>query len=231
NVYLLSFLSTMEELAFYSIADSIVASSSLLTQVYLSLAIPAFSRLHSANNERLKAMHSRSLLILSSLALPIAIIVSFQATTVSALWGERFRGAAPVIGLLIWSLVISWLNATNSGVMIATGHERVSARFLALALGINLFAGFILIPSGGAIGATVARLTAELAFVSAQWLFVCKNVSKTPIGVLTSPAMAAIVMGLTRFLLGRAILTWEALCISLFMYAIVLVLGLFFSRR
>lgn len=230
SVYLLSLLSTMEELAFYSISDSIVASSSLVTQVYLSLAIPAFSRLN-AGDERFKAMYSRSLLVLTSLAFPIAAVTSFQANVVASLWGEQFRSAAPVVSLLIWSLVISWLNAPNSAIMIAAGKERISARFLALALCINLFAGFILIPSRGAIGATVARLTAELAFVSAQWLFVRKKVSKAPIGVLAFPVMAVIVMGFTRFLLDRAIRTWEAVCVSLIMYAIVLLLGLFFSRR
>ncbi|MEM1550697.1 MAG: oligosaccharide flippase family protein, partial [Candidatus Bathyarchaeia archaeon] len=157
NVYLLSLLSTMNELAFYSIADSIVASSSLLTQVYLSLAIPAFSKLHPTNREGLKTLHSRSLLLMSGLSFPIATAVSFQANTVAALWGEQFKAVTLVIGLLIWSLVLSWLNAPNSGIMIATGCERFSVRFLVFALGINVFIGFMLIPLRGAVGAVIAR--------------------------------------------------------------------------
>ncbi|MEM3434031.1 MAG: polysaccharide biosynthesis C-terminal domain-containing protein [Candidatus Methanomethyliaceae archaeon] len=231
NIYLLSLLSTIEELAFYSIADSIVASSSLLTQVYLSLAIPAFSKLHPADYERLKEIHSRSLLIFSSLSFPLAAAVSFQARTIATLWGEQFQGAALAIGLLIWSLVLSWLNAPNSGIMIATGHERVSARFLVFALGVNVFAGFILIPSGGAVGAVIARLTAELIFWSMQWLFVYKKVSQISIGAISPPLLAVIAMGLTRFLLGLTIRTWEALCISLFVYVAVLLVALFLSRR
>lgn len=230
NVYLLSLFSTIEELAFYSIADSIVASSSLLTQVYLSLAIPAFSRLYRADDERLKVIHSCSLLVLSGLAFPIATAVSFQAIDVAGLWGEQFRRSALVIGLLIWSLVISWLNAPNSSLIIATGYERISARFLALALGVNLVAGFILIPYIGAVGAAIARLMAELVFGSLHWLFVHKRVSRTPISVITLPVLAVIVMGAARFLLGLVFRTWEALCISLFLYGIVFLLGLFFSR-
>lgn len=226
SIYLLSLLSTIEELAFYSVADSIVASSSLLTQVYLSLAIPAFSRLHPADYERLKAMHSRSLLILSSLSFPVAAAVSFHANTIATLWGEQFRGAALVIGLFIWSLALSWLNAPNSGIMIATGYEKFSARFLVIALGVNVFMGFVLIPSRGAAGAVIARLAAELIFLSIQWLFVYKKVSQVSMSVITLPLMAAIAMGLTRFLLGLAIRTWEALCLSLFVYVTILLLGL-----
>ncbi len=230
NVYLLSLLSTLEDIAFYSISDSIVASSSLLTQVYLSVAIPTFSKMRFLN-KRLEVTYARSLLILSGLAFPIAASVSFQAINIASLWGLQFQDASRVIGLLIWSLAISWLNAPNSGVMIATGYERISARFLALALGVNLVAGLILIPFRGAVGAAIARLMAELVFVVMHWLFVHRKVSRTPIGILSLPLIALIAMGLTRSVFGLLLNTWVALGISLLIYITILLLGLFFSRR
>lgn len=230
NVYLLSLLSTLEDIAFYSIADSIVASSSLLTQVYLSVAIPTFSKKHSLS-QRLEVTYARSLLILSSLAFPIATSVSFQSINIASLWGIQFKDASRVIGLLIWSLVISWLNAPNSGIMIATGHERISARFLVLALGVNLFAGLILIPFRGAVGAAIARLMAELGFGVMHWLFVHRKVLQAPMRILILPLIALIAMGLTRAVFGLFLNSWAAMGISLFIYTTVLLLGLLFSRR
>ncbi len=230
NVYLLSLLSTLEDIAFYSIADSIVASSSLLTQVYLSVAIPTFSKVYSLN-KRLERTHARSLLILSGLAFPITTSVSFQAVNIASLWGIQFQNASRVIGLLIWSLAISWLNAPTSGIMIATGHERISARFLALVLGVNLVASLVLIPFRGAVGAAIARLMSELAFGVMQWLFVHRKVSRIPMSILSLPLIALIAMGLTRSVFGLLLNTWGALGISLLVYVTILLFGLFFSKR
>lgn len=230
NVYLLSLLSTLEDIAFYSIADSIVASSSLLTQVYLSVAIPTFSKMRSLNKQFV-GIYARSLLILSGLAFPIAASVSFQAVNIAFLWGVQFRDASRVISLLIWSLAISWLNAPNSGIMIATGYEKISARFLALALGVNLFAGLILIPFRGAVGAAIARLMAELIFGVMHWSFVHRKVSQTPISILGLPLIALIAMGLTRIVFGLLLNTWAAMGISFLIYTTILLLGVFSSRR
>jgi len=219
NVYLLSLLSTINEVGFYGVADSIVSASSLFTQVYLSLSIPLFSKLYITNRQQFELIYRRSVIVLSSLAFPVALVIVFQANTLAAMFGEKFHSSSPVIGLLIWSLVISWLNAPNSCVMMAIGYESVSARFLTLALIINLVVGALLVPFKGAAGAALARIVAEMVFWGVHWCFVRRNVAQVPVNIMVQPLIALIAMGFTMFLLSNiAMEAWKATIISILVY-------------
>lgn len=219
NVYLLSAFSTIEEVGFYGVADSIVTASSLFTQVYLSLLLPIFAQLYKINKQRFELIYHSSLRVLSGIAFPIALIIAFQADTLATIFGWKFQRVSTVISLLIWSLVISWLNTPNSCVMIAIGYEKVSARFLFLALIINLVSGLLLIPGKGAIGAALARIIAEAVFWIVHWRFVRKNVVQVPVHVIGQPLIALIAMGFTMFILsGRSIMSWVAVFVGILVY-------------
>mgnify|MGYP000496809296 CR=1 FL=1 len=223
NVYLLSTFNVIDEVGVYGVADSIVAASSLFTQVYLSLSIPLFSKWYKDNRQQFELVYHRSMKVLSSLAFPIALVLAFQADTIAAIFGRKFQSASPVISLLIWSLAISWLNAPNSCVMIAIGYESISARFLALALSINLLAGLLLIPIKGAMGAALARVIAETVFWIVHWCFVYRNVVKVPVNIIGQPLIALIAMGFTMFLLShKAVGAWVATTVSILVYGAVM---------
>jgi len=226
NVYLLSVLNVIDEVGFYGIANSIVAASSLFTQVYLSLYMPIFAKLYKVNKQQFELIYRYSMRVLSSLALPIALVLALQADTLAAIFGRKFQSASSVISLLIWSLAISWLNAPNSCVMMAIGYESISAKFLALALSINLVAGLLLIPIKGAIGAALARIIAEGVFWIVHWCFVRRNVAHVPVNIIGQPLIALIAMGFTMLLLShKAVKTWVAIIVSILVYVGVVWFG------
>ncbi len=223
NVFLLAFLRGKEEVGFYGTPDSIVAASSLFTQVYMSIALPHFAQLHISNQQhKLQILYNKSLLILLSTALPIALGITLQAEAITSFWGEQFLTAPPVIGVLIWSVVLSWLNAPNSCVMLATRNEAISARYLVVSLLTNILAGLFLIPRHGALGAAFARIIAEVAFDILHLIFVYKNIVRISLRVLVGPIIAALAMGLTGSLLQTVIAPLMAATLSYTVYAVVL---------
>ena len=106
------------------------------------------------NVSRLLAV-SAPAMALSGLAVPLVLV----------LYGEAYRGAAPILSLLAWSAAAHWLYAPLSLTLQARGRERLWLAGSAAALMLNLGGNLWAIPRFGALGAAGATVASELALL------------------------------------------------------------------
>jgi O-antigen/teichoic acid export membrane protein len=225
NVFLLAFFKDESQVGLYGVANTIVIAFTLITQVYLSIALPILTRLYSSDHTRLRLSHSFALWVFMSAALPIALMITFQARDVSALFGRQFESETPVIGVLIWAMVFSWLNAPNSCIMLAAHQESVSAKYLLISLVVGFVLGLVFVPLLGAYGAALGRVGAGFLFWFMHSRFVHQNLVRIPIRFLTGSLLAVLAMAVVACSLGAIIDFWSALLVSLIVYVTILFIG------
>lgn len=136
--------------------------------------------------------------VLGVLALPVAVGLTILATPIIALvYGTRYEGAAPVLRILVWGLVLLYLNAPVGHVIFSSDQGR---RYLPWALantGVYVALTVLLVAHFGILGAAVGYVVAEATgFVIQSW-FVRSIVGWLPSlpAILWRPAIAAAVMG------------------------------------
>lgn len=136
--------------------------------------------------------------VLGVLALPVGVGLTILAVPVIALvYGARYEGAAPVLRILVWGLVLLYLNAPVGHVIFSSDQGR---RYLPWALantGVYVGLTVLLVAHFGILGAAVGYVVAEATgFVIQSW-FVRSIVGRLPSlpAILWRPIIAATAMG------------------------------------
>ncbi|MEW5960692.1 MAG: polysaccharide biosynthesis C-terminal domain-containing protein, partial [Chloroflexota bacterium] len=175
---------------------------------YFTLAIvPLMSRFAAGSRESLVRAYILSLRFLLLLAIPLAVGTPFVARElILFLAGERFLpDSMIVLQLLIWFLPFSFINQVTQYVLIAINQQRYLTRAFVIGVLFNLMTNLIFIPLYGYRAAAVTTILSEWALLIPFYLLVRKNLCTVPwFDVVWRPAIAAMVMGATLWLIGDA---------------------------
>jgi PST family polysaccharide transporter len=114
--------------------------------------------------QRLQQLYDLMVLISIGIALPMTFL---STPLVTALFGQEFASAGPVLGIHIWASVFVFLGVASSKWFVVENRQILSFQRTALGAAVNIVFNFLLIPKFGAIGAAVATVVAQ---VTAAWL-------------------------------------------------------------
>lgn len=157
DILMLGMFATDEQVGLYRVAAqcSLVVSFGLTAT--LSAVAPHIIRAHSAGDParvRLLVVYSARLTTALSLV-PLAAFALAGEELLRLVFGAEFSAAMPpLMGLALSQAVVAVVGPV-SVLLVMTGHERVSARIMAIALGLNVLGNLLLIPPFGAIGAAL----------------------------------------------------------------------------
>jgi O-antigen/teichoic acid export membrane protein len=143
----------------------------LLSTPMLVAALPFLSRAESEGQSRLLQVVVGKLTFFNLLmSLPLAVTVSMLAIPLSrGLFGEGYAGAAGVLRLLIWYVVVAMAASVFAQVLTVRNRQGRLVAARTVGLSTNVALSLALIPSLGVTGVALAALLAE-AVVLAQFL-------------------------------------------------------------
>ncbi|HEX6778701.1 MAG TPA: oligosaccharide flippase family protein [Ktedonobacterales bacterium] len=152
--------------AYYSAPYQIVESFWLISTSWNAIALPALARRYSPR------FVERSVALLLSIGLPASLLISFRAEDVTRLvFGQNYLPAALPLRWVIW--VVPILFGYVPVVTALFVHDRQSRVLLVLLtnLALALLLDALLIPSYGALGASIATVIVEAgALAGYLWL-------------------------------------------------------------
>lgn len=175
NTILLSVFSTPAAVAAYGGAERIVRASINLLEPLTRLLLPRFSFLAAADPARAASLVTRSLAVLGVGSAAASAAISIQAPyLIAILLGDGYEAAIPVLrwlALLLPVITVATVLGTFWALPQKRDHMILSATLVAGA--INLSLGYVLVPRFGALGMTIAVVSAELTvlliFAIAYW--------------------------------------------------------------
>jgi O-antigen/teichoic acid export membrane protein len=167
EILMLSWLSSDEEVARFSVAFAVSAVLlTLLDRFSAAIMSPFSSLVASGEQARLRIARERSLRLLVALTLPLAgIAAGLGPFTLQLLYGEDYARSGPVLLLMLAALAVLPLWAVGSAVLVAHGDARSPLVAGLVAVGVDVVISILLIRAHGAIGAAVASVTAQVTAI------------------------------------------------------------------
>jgi O-antigen/teichoic acid export membrane protein len=160
----------LDAVAGYNAVFRVVEGLRLLPSAVLVVAFPLLCRAESTR------LLQRLCAGLGAAGAALSIATTLGAgPLVDLLYGSRYADAVPVLRVLAWSLPLLFVNYALTSQVIAWGGQRAYMWTAAAALGVNLVANQLLVPTLAGAGAAWATLVTELA-VSAGCLVALSGV-------------------------------------------------------
>lgn len=156
---MISSMSGNSELGLYSAVVRLTEAFCLIPLAFIQSTFPKLIRLKEENEQEfysaLQNLYDRvSLMGYAS----ILFASLFSKELLGVLYGDTYVKAAPILSLLIWSVVFMTLGTARGSFMVAMNLTGLYLKTVAIASIINIILNYILIPEYGAFGAAVATV-------------------------------------------------------------------------
>ena len=172
DVIVLSWITGEAAVGIYSAAWKIVRLGSVAAKAYTTAVFPVMSRLHSESRESFTRLYRHTIRVMCAIALPaIAVVSVVPDRMIGLLFSEEYAAAAPVLQVLIWVLLIDFLNPFLSHALFAQGRQAKSMHVAAISLVVNSIATYALVVQYGAVGAATGTVIGGLVATCCYLLF------------------------------------------------------------
>ncbi len=159
DVIVLSWISGEVAAGVYCAAWKIVRLGSVFAKSYTTAVFPVMSRLYGESKESFTRLYRHTIRVMCALALPaIAVVSIIPGRFIGLLYSEEYVDAGPVLQVLIWVMLIDFLNPFLSHALFAQGRQDQSMRVAGISLFVNAIATYFLVLRYGAVGAAMGTV-------------------------------------------------------------------------
>jgi O-antigen/teichoic acid export membrane protein len=171
DVVLLSKLAGDYATGIYGVAYRAIGMVQILPYGVLYSLLPTLSRGDSAEAERERLEKAMGLLLSTSFVIVLATMV-FADVLIPRLLGAGFGESAAALKILIWAVILRYVNHALNMRLLASEHERVFVSTSAVCLAVNLIGNLVFIPMFSWRAAAVLTIVTEVALLSQNvyWL-------------------------------------------------------------
>ncbi len=204
DIILLSRLSSMEIVGFYSAAWRIVGMIKLVLQSYKVAIQPVAAKTFKISIDEFQDFCRKSLQYIFMLTIPVCVGgVILAPKIITLFFSSEFVGSSIILQIGIWLLIPYGMALVFASFLIASNHQKVDLRVnIVSSLSLILFC-VLLIPKYGAVGAAIAVVSGQTLFFLQQFIFISKNLFHVPLWKITQRILlASVVMGVVVYLLS-----------------------------
>lgn len=160
DVLMLSWLIDEVAVGIYSAAWKIVRIGSVAAKAYTTAVFPLLAKLYQSSKAKFAQLNFDTVRLMCVVAFPIVVSVCVLSNRVieTIYFNGEYADAAPVLMVLIWVMLLEFLNPFLSHTLFASEHQSKSMQVAAIALVANLIITAILVPRYSAIGAAIGTL-------------------------------------------------------------------------
>jgi O-antigen/teichoic acid export membrane protein len=172
DVVLLSKLAGDYATGIYGAAYRSISMVQLLPYGVLYSLLPALSRGGSAEAEQRERLERAMGLLLSAAFVIVLATMVFADALVPRVLGAGFVESAAALKILIWGVILRYLNYALNIKLLANEHEKVFVVTSAVCLAVNVIGNLVFIPMFSWRAAAVLTIATEMALLSQNvyWL-------------------------------------------------------------
>lgn len=174
DTIMLSKLDTMESVGLYNAAYKIVEFLMFIPVSLLGAYFPRMSREAKSSLKGLQKSYFKTTKLLIIIILPTAILCTiFARNIIQLLFGMAFLPATNVLRVLLWAVVIMYINAPLGNILYNSDRLPKFIPFAIVNTLLNIILNFIFIPKWGYMGAGITTLVTEVTgfFIQIWFLF------------------------------------------------------------
>lgn len=180
DTLMLGFFRGEREVGLYNAAYRLIMGIITLSAVLMESVYPAFSRLYQKRPLEVSKLLKKTLTLSMVVAIPIGIAGTILSGPIMVtLFGSAFSDSKFALQILVWSAALV-LFAANYGYCLVACHQQ---KALAISIGIgaaaNIALNFLLIPSYGIMGASLATVIAQFTMLIFQIAFFYRRIYPT----------------------------------------------------
>lgn len=170
------------EVGRYGTAYKFVDAFNIIPSLFTFALFPLMSRQAASDRPALTRTYHLAIKLLVTVALPLAVVITFLAAPLVGLLGGRefLPDGALALQLVIWSIPFGWINSVTNYLLVAIGQQRVLTRAFVFAVTFNIVINAMLIPRYGFRAAAISTILSELVVGAAFQWYVFRHLSPTP---------------------------------------------------
>jgi O-antigen/teichoic acid export membrane protein len=160
----------------YQAAFRFVLGTMMIGDILLQAFFPVIAQLATADRRRfIKTSTVMNRYLLSGGAYMSGAFFVFAPELVRLIFGAPYAPAVPVLRILAFAVMATFLSSAPAIALIALGKQAVRARASALVLAFNALCAFVLIPALGAQGAAASMVAAFMLLALLYLYFAYKT--------------------------------------------------------
>ena len=214
DTILLSLWRSHAEVGWYNAAYNLIFSLMILSSGFNSALVPSLSRQHQSDPASVAQFYIRSMRLLWTATLPIAVGITLLAHRVVALfYGPDYAPSGLALQILIWALPALTLTSLCGAMTTVLHRERSTARVNIINATFNITLNLWAIPRYGLLGAAVMTVVTELLGLI-QYTLLLRDAFplRTILSAFRAPLLAVAVMA------GVILLSWQ-------LHVVVIIVG------
>ena len=215
DVVLLSKLSGDYSTGIYAVAYRAVSMTQILPHAVLYSLLPTLSRNPQGEEERARLKKAMGLLLSVGFVVVLATMV-FATPVVGLVLGPQYVESALALKILIWAVILRYVNCALNFALLASGRERVFVTTSLVCLAVNFVGNVVFIPLYSWRAAAILTIATEAVLLAQNvyWIRHTLGNMEMPIGAVRSAAgfltlLAVVEVGgrwVSPFLIGSACL-------------------------
>ncbi|MEN6592273.1 MAG: flippase [Methanobacterium sp.] len=220
---MLSVMSSMEAVGFYSAAYRLMEALIFFPQVYTTAIFPVFSKLYVSSINPLKGAYIKSFKYLTILSLPIAVGITLLAEPIILLlFKPDYIPSILALQIVVWVLPFIFINYIQGSLLTAMNRQVTYLKITAASLVLNVGMNLVFIPLYSYLGAAFVTVITEIFSVALGFYVLSKLLAKVKVHeILFKPAIACLVMALFILLVQTNL--FLEIAISAVIYFVVLI--------
>ncbi len=193
QIFMLSAMRTETEVGLFNAANQLLIPFNLVLQSVGVSLFPSMCRRLGQGIASLRQISGQLLEGMLALALPAVVMLLFLAEwTLHLLYQtSEFLAAATLVRLLVWLVILRVFTTVLGQVLLASHHERITLRIVAVNLAVSIGLNAILIQQFGLVGAALAAVATGLLNVVQHYLPVVKILGHLRFAQFIWPALGA----------------------------------------
>jgi O-antigen/teichoic acid export membrane protein len=197
DTVLLSLWQSETAVGIYGAATTVLFVLLFIPQSLREAIFPAMARLYPENLPALRKLYCTASRWLLAAALPIVVGGTLIARDLMTfVYQEAFYESGRVLQIMLWSLLLLFINVPNNRLLIVAGKQREVAWFTIISTSVNVLLNAWLIPRYSYVGAAVARLVSTSVFFILTYAYTYRHLLRfNLLHILARPVIAAVIMG------------------------------------
>ncbi|HEU5101258.1 MAG TPA: polysaccharide biosynthesis C-terminal domain-containing protein [Roseiflexaceae bacterium] len=210
DAFLLARGSNTVALGVFAAATNVLIPLMVLPQTYRQIILPIMTAWFQTERERAFDIYRQSTRLALIVTLLIATSITLIADQITViLYKDHFGAAAPVLQIVIWTLVFASVLVPNGRLLLVAGRQSVVVPIQFCSLVLNLVLNVLLQPAIGAQGAAIARVASTSLTFLLCLIYVQRTIYRwNVLAAATRPICAAVVLALVAGGLRWAGLHW-----------------------
>ncbi len=182
DVIMLSAMKSFSDVGLYAAAYKLTEALNIIPLALGQSIFPLMSKYHLTSRKSLEELYERSLIIVLTIGLPIAVGTTILSDKIiSLIYGDAFIASANALSILIWAEVMIFLRPSLNNIIVAMNKEKIIPYIAGSMALLNVILNFIVIPKYSYIGASATTLVTQFLEIACFYYYINKNLIKISI--------------------------------------------------